>query len=208
MLLTMKMTMKNPKTKQHREPTFQCKVVKLTCCAGEGYMRKEEKTVAHSVLPSDMPRTTKLKSMTHNSPPISYQSEGKVGLLERLKTVSGSVILIGQSTHKETYGGFLLFLSTDGAKKGAADLPSSEPSCSRCVDCQATAVPFSVVCLSIAGGILVTTKNVWKQYHPQKSVFGNAKVLFTQSPFCLAHQSCLQRLAATASRLQQPRSPP
>ena len=205
--MSMKMTMNNQNLKSHREPTFQCKVVKLTCCAGEGYMRKEEKTVAHSVLPSDMPRTTKLKSMTHNSQLISYQSEGKVGLLERLKMMSGSVILIGQSTHKETYGGFLLFLSTDGAKKGAADLPSSEPSCSRCVDCQATAVPFSVVCLSIAGGILVTTKNVWKQYHPQRSVFGNVQVLFTQLPFCSEFLFSSASLAGIANQ-QQPRSPP
>ena len=203
----MNMKMKNQKTKNHREPTFQCKVVKLTCCADEGYMRKEEKTVAHSVLPSDMPRITKLKSMTHNSQLISYQSEGKVGLLERLKMMSGSVILIGQSTHKETYGGFLLFLSTDGAKKGAADLPSSEPSCSRCVDCQATAVPFSVVCLSVARRVLANTKIVWKQYHHKSSVFGNEKVLFTQSQFYLACQLFSPSLVATTH--QRPaRSPP
>ena len=81
-------------------------------------MRKEEKTVAHSVLPSDMPRTTKLKSMTHNSQLISYQSEGKVGLLERLKTVSGSVILIGQPIGVTNCPRTFVFLTPSRVKSG------------------------------------------------------------------------------------------
>ena len=48
------------KNKRYREPTFKCAVVKRALCCDKGHMRKAGKTVARSVLPSDMPRIAKI----------------------------------------------------------------------------------------------------------------------------------------------------
>ena len=125
-----------------------------------------------------------------------------------LKSYPKNATIKRQSTYQIIHGGFLLLLSTDGAKKGAADLPSSEPSCSWCVDCQATAVPFSVARLSITGGILVKIKLVWKQYL-QRSVFGRGKVFFTRFSFCSVWGFLSAPLTMAAQvHLRPPRSPP
>ena len=50
------MNMKMKKHKPRNKPTYQYQVVKQGLPSDKAHMRKEEKTVAHSVLPSDMSR--------------------------------------------------------------------------------------------------------------------------------------------------------
>lgn len=76
------------------KPDLRAQRRKTGLKTGKGHMRKQEKTVAHSVLPSDMPRTRKQLVPTSSITsefishfPSMYQKE-KWGYWENVRNVS------------------------------------------------------------------------------------------------------------------------